>query len=118
MRLGDSTRAGGTPGVTEWQRRQSRVLSLEWLCCSGAKGNADPSLRSLFLRAGAKTVCAMQLPAHQSTSQQRFQIFFEGIRVFEADDFRPKDSLAVVEHCGGETFDAAKLQFQIIGGHC
>src|SRR4029077_5184467 len=48
------------------------------------------------------------------SSEERLQIRFEGIGVFEADHFLAEDSLTVKQHCSRQAEDAAKLVLQII----
>src|ERR1700751_1683516 len=51
------------------------------------------------------------------TFQERLQSRLDIGRVLKSNDLQPKDSLTVVEHGRGQSFDAAKLLLQVVSRH-
>jgi len=49
--------------------------------------------------------------------QNRLESLFEIVRILESDDLHPKNPLTVVNHRCGQSFDPAKLLFQIVSRH-
>src|ERR1700720_695442 len=95
-----------------------------WASLNRRPGAADFSLGlrpRITPREKKRRHCAEIYPASSRppqpffSSQEWSHRGLESVSVLEADDLLAEYSFAVIEHCGGQSFDPAKLLLQLVG---